>query len=340
MKLAPRAHETSATSTEGTASIDRISVQKAESCRDAQDQKRKYQSTGFESDHGQVQERWHRDPFGRENKQSVTKAVENQRNLEEAMYNEGFSQVRASKIAYYMTRCEGQFQEWDLIVKKQPRLKNQITKGDDTADLTTKFLEGQLDCALDEDGEEDEINNDDSDRDGSDATSVIGGGSQRLRELKGTVSGRVSLANATSRPRSQKDERRRRRDRKLEALRIKEYAKYTYDDYVQAARRYDIVYGSAEKLYHLAEDQKARRLIQSQTANNQPTTEMMIDGHLVDVEDPTFGLTQPPVEEALTQEERRASDIQNNQLWTEKQREILIRSLERTDVLESNSMSR
>jgi hypothetical protein len=332
MKLAHGSHEISAASTDGTASIRQISVQ------NARGQMYKYQVAGFESDHDQVQERWHRDPFGRENKQSVTKAVENRRNLEEAMYNEGFSHVRASKIAYYMTRCEGQFQEWDAVVKKQPHLKNQISKAEDIADLTTEIVQSQLNCAPDEDGKEDKVQGVDWDRDGSDVIPTVGG-YQRLRELKGMFSGRISPSNTARRPRSQKDERRKRRDRKVEALRIKEYVKYTYEDYVQAARRYDIVYGSAEKLYHLAEDQKAMRLIQTQLANNEPTTEMMMDGHLVDVEDPTFGLTQPSVEEALTKEERRVRDLQNKQLWTEKQKEILIRSLERRDILQSSSMS-
>ena len=50
--------------------------------------------------------------------------------------------------------------------------------------------------------------------------------------------------------------------------------------------------------------------------NHPPTTEMMIQGKRVDVEDPTFGITQPSVEEALTPEERRARD-QQNKLWAE-----------------------
>jgi hypothetical protein len=339
MELVHRSHESSIISADGTASVDQITIQKADVCRDTEGQERKYHVADLESDYDQMQERWYRDPFGRDNNQSVTKAVENQRNLEEAMYNEGFSQVRASKIAYYMTRCEGQLQEWDLVVKKQPRFKNRCLQEESILDLTTETVQGHLDCAIDDDGEEDEIDDGNSDRDGSKATSMVGGGRQRLRELKGTVSGRVSPAKRPRKPRSHKDERQKRRDRKAEALRIKEYTSYAYGDYLQAARRYDIVYGSAETLYQLAEDQKATCLIEGQRTRNRPTTEIMIDGHLIDVEDPTFGLTQPTEGEALTQEERRACDLQNKQLWTQKQKDILIRNLEKHDILHRNSMS-
>jgi hypothetical protein len=94
---------------------------------------------------------------------------------------------------------------------------------------------------------------------------------------------------------------------------------------VQAARRYDIVYGSAEKLYRLAEE-RATRLLEERRANHPRTTEMMIQGKWVDVEDPTFGITQPSADEALTPEERRARD-QQNKLWAEKQ-----------DVMRANNM--
>jgi hypothetical protein len=340
MELAHRSREPTTVPVYGTASADQVPVEEVDSRRDAQCQKCTPQVANFESDHDQVQERWHRDPFGRDNNQSRTKAIENQKNLEEAMYNEGFSRVRASKIAFYMTRCEGQFQEWDFVVKKQPRLRNRIIQGENVVDPETEIVQGQGEHALNEDGKEDEIGEDDSDRDGSETTSVIEGGRQRLRELKLAVSGRVHPAKAARKARSHKDERQRKRDRKSEALRIKEYASYTYDDYLQAARRYDIVYGSADKLYQLAEDRKATCLIQSQRTSNQPTTEMMIGGHQVDVEDPTFGLTQPSLEEALTQDERRTRDQQNKQLWARTQREVLIRSLEKQDLLQSNTMSK
>ena len=120
----------------------------------AEGQKRRFQATDFESEQDQMEERWHRDPFGRENKQSVTKAIENQRNLEEAMYNEGFSQARASKIAFYMTRCEGQFQEWDCIVKKKPRPKQRAIQEESFVPSKTEPVPGSLQNALDEDGEE------------------------------------------------------------------------------------------------------------------------------------------------------------------------------------------
>jgi hypothetical protein len=325
-------------------------VQKADLCGGTEGQNRRSHVAEFESDYDQVQERWHRDPFGRDNNQSVTKAVQNQKNLEEALYNEGFSQVRAAKIASYMTRCGGQFREWDFIVKKQPRLINQSFQ-ESILDLTTETVQSQLGCALDgdsgedevedgvEDGVENEIEDKGSDGDANEATAVVDEGLQRLRDFQATVTGKASPAKGVTKSRSKKDERQRRRKRKANALRMKEYASYTYDDYVQAARRYDIVYGSAEKLYQLAEDHKASRLSQAQRLKNQPTTEMIIDGHLVDVEDPTFGLTQPSAEDALTQEEREARNLQNKQLWAEKQRDTLIESLERQDILQNTSMS-
>ena len=304
--------------------MDEVAAQSASTREDTQSQKRKYEVMDSRLDYEQVQKRWHRDPWGRQDTQSVAKRVENQRNLEEAMYNGGFSQVRASKIAHYMTRCDGQFQEWDFIVKTQPRLKNRITQKEDDVSSTTEIVQGQLDLAVDEDGEEGETNDEDSDRDGSEIPSVVEGGRRRLQELKASVGGGHSPAKAARKPRSYKDERQRRKDRKSEAARIKEYASYTYDDYVQAARRYDIVYGSAEKLYQLAEDKKAALLVQAQRMYKQPTTEMIVQGKFVDVEDPTFGITQPSAEEALTQEERRARDQSNKQLWAERQRETLI----------------
>jgi hypothetical protein len=320
--------------------VDRMPVQKADICGGTEGPKRRSRVVDFESDYDQMQERWHRDPFGRDNNQPVTKAVENQKNLERALFNEGFSQVRAAKIAFYMTRCEGQFQEWDIIVKKQPRLSKKTFEEAIILDLTTKAVECQLGRALDDDVEEDEIEDEDFDGDEDEATSVVGGGRQRLRELPTRVIGGVGLPKRIRKSRSKRDERQRRRDRKANTLRIKEYANYTPDDYVRAARRYDIVYGSAENLYQLAEDHKASRLIQAQGVKNQQTVEMMIDGYLVDVEDPTFGLTQPSAEEALTREERKVRDLKNKRLWAEMQRDALIRSLERQDILNSISMSR
>ena len=82
---------------------------------------------------------------------------------------------------------------------------------------------------------------------------MVEGGRQRLQELKDFATDKVSPAKATTKPRSCKDGIQRRKGGRKEVRRIKEYATYTYEDYVQAARRYDIVYGSAEKLYLLAE---------------------------------------------------------------------------------------
>jgi hypothetical protein len=65
----------------------------------------------------------------------------------------------------------------------------------------------------------------------------------------------------------------------------------------------------------------------------------MIQGKRVYVEDPTFGITQPSAEEALAPEERRARDQQNKQLWADKQREVLIQSLEKQDVMQGNNIS-
>ena len=307
------------------ASLDPTPIPKRALHQKAQGQKRKSQATDFESEQDQMEERWHRDPFGRENKQSVTKVVENRRNLEEAMYNEGFSQVRASKIAFYMTRCEGQFQEWDSIVKKKPRLKQRTIQDESFAASKPEPVPGSLPNALDEDGEEEDNGEEDSDEAGSRAASAIEGGRQRLQELKDFATKKPSPAKATTEPRSRKDEIQRHKDRRNEVRRIKEYTTYTYEDYVQAARRYDIVYGSAEKLYRLAEG-RATRLLEERRANHPRTTEMMIQGKWVDVEDPTFGITQPSADEALTPEERRARD-QQNKLWAEKQ-----------DVMRANNM--
>jgi hypothetical protein len=334
----PRSRELSTASADGTASADQMPVQKADFCGGTEGQRRRSHVAEFESDYDQVQERWHRDPFRRDNNQSVTKAVQNRKNLEEALYNEGFSQARAAKIAYYMTRCEGQFREWDFIVKKQPRLTNQSFQEESILDSTTETVQTLLGRALNDNSEEDEVEDEGSDGDANEATSSVEEGLQRLRDFQATVTGKVSPAKGITRSRSKKDERQRRRERKANALRMKEYASYTYDDYVQAARRYDIVYGSAEKLYQLAEDHKASRLIHAQRLKNQPTTEMIINGHRVDVEDPTFGLTQPSAEDALTQEEREARNLQNKQLWAEKQRDDLIQSFERQNMLQNTSM--
>jgi hypothetical protein len=338
MSLLHQSGESSSTPTTENASLDPTPTPKAALHQKAQGQKRKFQAADFESDQEQMQERWHRDPFGRENKQSVTKAIENRRNLEEAMYNEGFSHVRASKIAFYMTRCEGQFQEWDSIVKKKPQLRQRTIQDDSFVTSMTEPIPGSLRDALNEDGEEEEAGEEDSDEAGSRATPAVEGGRQRLKELKAFTTDKLSPAKATTKPRSRKDEIQRRKDRKSEAQRIKEYATYTYGDYVQAARRYDIVYGSAEKLYRLAEE-RATRVLEERRVNQPPTTEMMIQGKWVDVEDPTFGITQPSAEEALAPEERRARDKQNKQLWAEKQREILIQNLEKQEVMQGKNMS-
>jgi hypothetical protein len=338
MSLLHQSGESSSTPTSKKASLDPTPTPKTALHQNLQGQKRKFQAADFESDQEQMQERWHRDPFGRENKQSVTKAIENRRNLEEAMYNEGFSQARASKIAFYMTRCEGQFQEWDSIVKKKPLLRQRTIQDESFVTSTTAPVPGNLPNALGEDGEEEEIDEEDSEEAGSRVTPAVEGGRQRLKELKAFATDELSPAKATTKPQSRKDEIQRRKDRKNEVQRIKEYATYTYDDYVQAARRYDIVYGSAEKLYRLAEE-RATRLLEERRVNHSPTTEMMIQGKRVDVEDPTFGITQPSAEETLAPEERRARDRQNKQLWAEKQREIMIQNLEKQEVMQGKNMS-
>jgi hypothetical protein len=330
MSLLHQSDESSSTPIAENASLDPTPIPKMTLHQKAQGQKRKFQATNFESEQDQMEERWYRDPFGRENKQSVTKAIENRRNLEEAMYNEGFSQVRASKIAFYMTRCKGQFQEWGSIVKEKPRLKQQTIQDESFVTSKTEPVPGSLQNALDEDGEEEESGEEDSDEAGSRAASVVEGGRQRLQELKDFATNKLSPAEATTKPRSRKDEIQRRKDRKNEVQRIKEYAAYTYEDYVQAARRYDIVYGSAEKLYRLAEERATR--LEERRVNHPPTTEMMIQGKWVDVEDPTFGITQPSAKEALTPEERRVRD-QQNKLRAEKQREIPVRNLEKQDAM-------
>jgi hypothetical protein len=130
---------------------------------------------GFESDDDQVQERWHRDRFGRDNNQSMTKAVENQKNLEEALLKQGFSQVRAAKIAFYMTWCDGQFQECDLIVKKLPRPSNPALQEEIILGLATETVQGPLGRAIGDDGDQDETGDKDSDGDENEAPSIIGG---------------------------------------------------------------------------------------------------------------------------------------------------------------------
>ena len=330
--------ESSSTLITENASLDPTPIPEMALQQKAQGRKRKFQAIDFESEQDQMEERWYRDPFGRENKQSVTKAIENQRNLEEAMYNEGFSQARASKIAFYMTRCKGQFQEWDSIVKKRPRLKQRAIQDESLVTSKAEPVPSSLQNALDEDGEEEESGEEDSDEAGSRTASVVEGGRQRLQELKDLATNKLSPAEAITKPRPHKDEIQGRKDRKNEVQRIKEYAAYTYEDYVQAARRYDIVYGSAEKLYRLAEE-RATHLLEERRVNHPPAIEMMIQGKWVDVEDPTFGITQPSAEEALAPEERRARDKQYKQLWAEKQREILIQNLERQEVMQGRNMS-
>jgi hypothetical protein len=290
-----------------------------------QGQKRRFQATDFESEQDQMQERWYRDPFGRENKQSVSKAIENQRNLEEALSDEGFSRLRAAKIASYMTLCEGKFQEWESIVKERPRLKRRTTQSKSCVTSKTEPLPSSLRNALDKDGEEEESGREDSDKVKNRAPSAVEGGRQRLQEPKDFATNKLGPPKAATRARSNQHERQRRKFRKDEVQRIREYATYTYEDYVQAARRYDIVYGSAEKLYRRAEERATR--LRERQRNPPPTTEMMIQGKLVDVEDPIFGITQPSAEEALAPEERRARDQQNKQLWAEKQKGALIRNL-------------
>ena len=319
-----------------TTPVDEV-LQDLKARKDALSHERQCDVINANLDDEQVQERWYRDPWGRQDTQSVTRAIENQRNLEEAMYNEGFSLARASKIAYYLARCEGQFQEWDFIVKKQPRLKNRVAQEDDATNATSTILRGQLNRGLDEDAME-ALAEEHSDIDGSETTLMAEVGRHRSSELKSAVSAGASPLKVARKPRSQKDERRRRRYRKSEALRVKEYASYTYEDYVQAARRFDIVYGSAEKLYRLAEEKKVTREYKAQQKTNQPWTEMKIQGKLVEVEDPTFGITQPSAEEALTPAERKARDHEQKQLSAKKKNEALARSLEKLEILQGKGM--
>ena len=319
-----------------TISVDEV-LQNSKGPKDAQSHECQCDVIDASADDEQVRERWYRDPWGRQNTQSVTKAIDNQRNLEEAMYSRGFSRARASKAAYYLARCEGQFQEWDFIVKKQPRLKNRVPQEDDVSYSTSKILQGQLGYGPDENAEE-ALTEKDSDIDGNETMSMAEVGRRRSSEPKSAVSVGASPLKAARKPRSQKDERQRKRDRKSEALRFKEYACYRYEDYAQAARRFDIIYGSADELYRLAEEKEATREYEAQQKKNQPWTEMEIQGKLVEVEDPTFGITQPSVEEALTPEERKARDHEQKQLWAKKKNETLARSLEKLEMLQGNGM--
>ena len=298
----------------------------------------KYQVIDSRLDLEQLRERWYRDPWGRQDTQSVTKAVENHKNLEDALSDGRFSQLRASKVAYYMTQCKGQLRDWDFIVRTPSRRKNRVLQDESVITLTTTPLQGQLDRELDEDGEEEDIAEEDTDRDGSETASVAEFQHQRLQELKAAVSGRVCPTKAAKKPRSRKDELQRKKIRRNEALRCRGYASYTYEEYVKAARRFDMVYGSAESLYRLAEEKKATLRYQTQRVNDQPTTKIEIHGKLIDVEDPTFGMTQPSPEEALTPEERQARDDQYKQLWAQKQREDLTRSLEKQETMQGRGM--
>jgi hypothetical protein len=60
----------------------------------------------------------------------------------------------------------------------------------------------------------------------------------------------------------------------------------------------------------------------------------MIQGKLVEVEDPTFGITQPSADQALTPAERRSRDHRDKNLRAEEQRETLIRSLEKQEIMQ------
>jgi hypothetical protein len=330
----------------GLIAVDQMPIHNARSCifsEGPEGPTARCYVASFESDYDEVQERWHRDPFGRDNNQSVTKAVENQKNLEEALSNQGFSRGRAAKIAFYMTRCEGQFQEWDLIMKKQGRVSNPGLREESMVGLATESVQGRLGRAVGDDGDQDESGDEDSDRDTNEASSMVGRGGARLLQDSpgvGVGPGGIRPAKRIRKSRTKKDERQRRREQKAKIQRIKEYASYTREDYVRAARRYDMVYGSAENLYQLAEDGKASRLIQAQRVRNQPTTVMMINGHLVDVEDATLGLTRPRAEEALTAKERKARDLEHKQLWADKQRDALIQRFQSKDTILGPSMSR
>jgi len=159
-------------------------------------------------------------------------------------------------------------------------------------------------------------------------------GRQKSRKSKSAVNVKVSPTKPAGHRSQQGERRRKRKERKDKALRSKEYASYSYDDYVQAARRFDIVYGSADRLYELAQEKKDSLRHRLQRMKNPSNTEMMLQGKLAEVEDPTFGITRPSADQALTPAERRSRDHQEKTLRAEEQRETLIRSLEKQEIMQ------
>ena len=73
----------------------------------------------------------------------------------------------------------------------------------------------------------------------------------------------------------------------------RKYDDYTAEDYARAIRRFDIVYGSAERLYQMAAEQKEIERAMEEPQEFTMTTLMNIAGKDVEVEDPTLGLTAP-----------------------------------------------
>lgn len=177
-----------------------------------------------------------------------------------------------------------------------------------------------------EDGNE-EIEDSDVDRDDNGATENDDGEQARQQEPQGDTTSKENVATAPRKWVSKKERRARKIQRRQSAV-IKEYKEYTQYDYEQAARRFDMVYGSAEMLYQLAKESKASRVARARELATLPTVSVEAGGKLLVVEDPTFGLYVPPPDETMTRDERRARDENSKKRWLERERERRITSLQ------------
>ena len=263
---------------------------------------RKREQEAFESELDQIQQRWYRDPYCRQDSQDVAPKMQMRNNLERAMCDRGFSHVRVQTVLNWALKCDGKFRTFESRTRRlNPKLRKVVSENEATAsvlsDRRTQTRKDEL-----QDGDR-TSEYDDGEKMGEQEREI-------LEELEAVV-GKDAIIDSTDGGIMESSIVGKGKANKVVSVDVRAYTDYSSADYHRASRRFDVIYGGKEELYRLAEETKLALGRREQQQKVLPTTEIVIDGQVVEVEDPTFGLCVPKPNDSLDPEERRVRDQEN-----------------------------
>jgi len=254
---------------------------------------------------------WYQDPYNRDEGFTFTRKVEGGRVLMEQMSARGWSSVRNRPLARWMTMSKGIHTDYRSKIRQRPRRHRQEAPDETPIGETpigeTLILQTVVETALDGDVVDDNPGDGDVDEMGEVERRILDG-----MEIYGqidfedkSVTETLQSTQRTS-PSVQKRLRPARPANKVppkDTRKIKEYFEYTANDLCQAARRFDLIYGSKENLYELAEQKKREKIWRAR------------------IEEPFPKYTKPSPEEKLTPEERRTREEETRKEWAKREKE-------------------